>query len=69
MALSYFLGWARLQSASVWPSALFHASHNFYFLHLFEPVEVRNTSASYLNRMAWRQRQLGVDPPPFAPSL
>jgi membrane protease YdiL (CAAX protease family) len=48
MALSYFLGWVRLQSASVWPSALFHASHNFYFLHLFEPVEVRDATASYL---------------------
>jgi len=48
MGLSYFLGWARLQSASVWPSALFHASHNLYFLHLFEPVEVKNASASYL---------------------
>jgi membrane protease YdiL (CAAX protease family) len=48
MALSYFLGWARLQSASVWPSALFHASHNLYFLHLFEPVELRNMSATYL---------------------
>lgn len=48
MALSYFLGWARLRSASVWPSALFHASHNFYFLYLFEPVVVKNASASYL---------------------
>jgi uncharacterized protein len=48
MSLSYFLGWARLQSDSVWPSALFHASHNLYFLHLFEPVEVRAPSASFL---------------------
>lgn len=48
MTLSVFLGWVWSESASVWPSALFHASHNFYFLHLFEPVEVRDPSASYL---------------------
>lgn len=48
MMLSFFLGWARQQSASVWPSALFHASHNFYFLYLFEPVEQKSPLASYL---------------------
>jgi membrane protease YdiL (CAAX protease family) len=48
MSLSYFLGWVRLQRASVWPSALFHASHNLYFLHVFEPVAVKNSFASYL---------------------
>lgn len=48
MMLSYFLGWVRMQGNSVWPSALFHASHNFYFLYLFEPVTQTNPAASYL---------------------
>ncbi|NVO05161.1 MAG: CPBP family intramembrane metalloprotease [Rhodoferax sp.] len=48
MSLGYVLGWVRLQSGSVWPSALFHASHNLYFLHLFEPVTLNNSVASYL---------------------
>lgn len=48
VALCYLLGWVRLAGASVWPCALFHASHNFYFLHLFEPLEPKHPSASYL---------------------
>ncbi len=38
IALSLFLAWARQSSESVWPSATLHASHNSYFLQLFEPI-------------------------------
>ncbi len=48
MCLSYFLGWARQRSNSVWASAMFHASHNIYFLYFFEPVTIRNDLATYL---------------------
>ena len=48
MPLSYFPGWARLKRNSVWPGARFHASHTLYFLHLFEPLEVKHDFASYL---------------------
>ena len=46
--LSCFLGAARLKSNSVWPSAVFHASHNFYFQNWFEPAEARSSAADYL---------------------
>ena len=48
VALSYFLGWARQESDSVWPSAVFHASHNLFFLHLFQPVVQTSELSSWL---------------------
>ncbi len=46
--LSCFLGAARLKSDSVWPSAFFHASHNFFFQNWFEPAEAQSSAADYL---------------------
>jgi membrane protease YdiL (CAAX protease family) len=48
VALSIFLGWVRERSDSVWPCAFFHVSHNLIFLHLFDPMKLRNTSSSWL---------------------
>ncbi|MEQ1515840.1 MAG: CPBP family intramembrane glutamic endopeptidase [Usitatibacteraceae bacterium] len=48
VGLSYFLGWARQQSDSVWPCAIFHASHNLVFQHLFDPMTIQNPSATWL---------------------
>ena len=48
VALSIFLGWVRERSDSVWPCAFFHASHNLIFLHLFDPMKLRNASSTWL---------------------
>jgi len=48
MCMCYFFAWARAKSDSVWASAMFHASHNMYFLYFFEPVTIRNPVATYL---------------------
>lgn len=48
IALSLFLGLVRERSDSVWPCVLFHASHNLIFLHLFDPMKLRNTSSTWL---------------------
>lgn len=48
VGLSFFLGWARQQSDSVWPSTFFHASHNLIFLYAFEPVVQKTALASWL---------------------
>lgn len=38
VALGFLLGWLRLRSASVWPCALLHASHNTFVQGIFDPV-------------------------------
>lgn len=48
VALSIYLGWVRERSDSVWPCVFFHASHNLVFLHLFDPMKMRNASSSWL---------------------
>lgn len=48
IGLSLFLGWMRRRSASVWPCALLHASHNFFFLHGFDPVRQTDPVAGWL---------------------
>jgi membrane protease YdiL (CAAX protease family) len=48
VALTVFLGWSRIQSESVWPAALFHASHNCVFLHLFDPMKRLSPAAPWL---------------------
>jgi membrane protease YdiL (CAAX protease family) len=40
VALSLPLAWLRLRSASVWPAALLHASHNLYVQGFFDRVTV-----------------------------
>ena len=48
IGLSYFLGWVRQQSESMWPCALFHASHNLIFLHLFDRMRLQSASSTWL---------------------
>lgn len=48
IGLSYFLGWVRQQSESVWPCAFFHASHNLIFLHLFDPMRLQKAASVWL---------------------
>lgn len=38
VAMSFVLGWLRLHSASVWPCALLHASHNVVIQGIFDPM-------------------------------
>lgn len=40
VALSLPMAWLRLRSASVWPAALLHASHNLYVQDFFDRVTV-----------------------------
>jgi len=40
VALSVPLAWLRLRSGSLWPAALFHASHNLYVQGFFDRVTV-----------------------------
>ena len=46
--LSVFLGALREESASLWPAAVFHASHNSLFLHFFDPVQPTSPAAVWL---------------------
>lgn len=48
MALSALLGWARQDSDSVWPSTLYHASHNLFFFSLFYPIVPQSELAGWL---------------------
>jgi uncharacterized protein len=42
VSLSFMLAWLRLKSDSLWPAALFHASHNLFVPIIFDNL-VRNT--------------------------
>ena len=46
--LSIVLGYVRQESDSVWPSTLYHASHNLFFFLLFYPVVPKAEIASWL---------------------
>ena len=47
VAMGFILGWLRLRSDSVWPCALFHASHNTFVQGIFDPMTA-NVGASRL---------------------
>jgi membrane protease YdiL (CAAX protease family) len=42
VSLSFMLAWLRLKSGSLWPPALFHASHNLFIPIIFDNL-IRNT--------------------------
>jgi membrane protease YdiL (CAAX protease family) len=42
VSVSFILAWLRLKSNSLWPAALFHASHNLFVPGLFDHL-IRNT--------------------------
>lgn len=45
VSLSFMLAWLRLKSDSLWPAALFHASHNLFVPIIFDSL-IRNTGRS-----------------------
>lgn len=48
LGISVVLTWWRLDSGSVWPAALFHASHNLFVQAVFDPLAVDVQPAPYL---------------------
>lgn len=45
VSLSFILAWLRLKSDSVWPPAVFHASHNLFVPGVFDNL-IRNTGST-----------------------
>lgn len=41
IALTFVYNWFRAKSGSVWPCVILHASHNIFFLNVFDPLMVR----------------------------
>jgi membrane protease YdiL (CAAX protease family) len=54
VSLSFMLAWLRLKSDSLWPPALFHASHNLFVPIIFDNL-IRNTG-----RTLWYTTVFGV---------
>lgn len=47
-AVSFLMAWMRLHSRSLWPAALFHASHNFFVQDVFDRLTVNHPVTPYL---------------------
>jgi membrane protease YdiL (CAAX protease family) len=45
VSASFMLAWLRLKSDSVWPAAVFHASHNLFVPGVFDSL-IRNTGST-----------------------
>ena len=41
IALTFVHNWFRFRSGSVWPAVVLHASHNIFFLHVYDPLMTR----------------------------
>ena len=41
IALTFVFNWFRARSGSVWPAMVLHASHNIFFLHVYDPLMAR----------------------------
>lgn len=48
IAVAFILGWLRLQSGSIWPCALLHASHNLFIQAIFDPLTADAGPARYV---------------------
>ncbi|MEO8452029.1 MAG: CPBP family glutamic-type intramembrane protease, partial [Gemmatimonadota bacterium] len=48
VGLSFLLTWLRVRSGSVWPVALFHASHNLFIQGFLDRVTVDTGSTKWL---------------------
>ena len=48
MGISFAFGWLRLKSGSLWPAALFHASHNLFIQSVFTPLTEPNEITPYI---------------------
>lgn len=55
IGLSVILTWLRLKSASVWPCAILHASHNLFIQGFFTPLtEARGNATAYaIDEFGW----------------
>jgi len=40
-ALTFVINWFRAKSGSVWPAVVLHASHNIFFLNVYDPLMTR----------------------------
>jgi uncharacterized protein len=52
ISMSFMLAWFRLKSDSLWPAALFHASHNVFLPIVFDNL-IRNTGHTLLYTTAF----------------
>jgi membrane protease YdiL (CAAX protease family) len=42
IALTFVHNWLRARSGSVWPAVVMHASHNIFFLNVYDPLMARH---------------------------
>ena len=54
VSISFIMGWLTLKSGSLWPAALFHASHNLFVQGIFDEL-MRNTG-----RTLWYTTEFGA---------
>jgi hypothetical protein len=47
IALTFVHNWFRARSGSVWPAVVLHASHNIFFLNVFDPLMARYPHTDY----------------------
>jgi membrane protease YdiL (CAAX protease family) len=47
IARAFLHNWFRARSGSVWPNVFLHASHNIFFLNLFDPLMARYPLTDY----------------------
>jgi membrane protease YdiL (CAAX protease family) len=47
VALTFVHNWFRARSGSVWPAVVLHASHNIFFLNVFDPLMARYPLTDY----------------------
>lgn len=46
---SFVYSWLRMRSGSLWPCAIFHASHNLFILKIMEPLTTKTEYTKYLS--------------------
>jgi hypothetical protein len=45
--MTFVYNWFRAKSGSVWPPVVLHASHNVFFLHVYDPLMARYPLTDY----------------------
>ncbi len=48
MGLSFLFAWLRIQSGSLWPAAVLHASHNLFVQAIFTPLTAQTSLTPYI---------------------
>lgn len=46
---SFIMVWLRLRSQSVWPAAIYHASHNSFIQSIFDPLTIQGNLTGYFS--------------------